>query len=83
LRELKMYTRALGVLVAMLIVSIGVSRAGDLDIHPDGHFNFLHLWPGQIPPLDRTMMLWVPASQSMRTGSVGVLRGFLGVDKSA
>jgi hypothetical protein len=28
-----MYTRALGVLVAILIVSIGVSRAGDLDIH--------------------------------------------------
>jgi hypothetical protein len=28
-----MYTRALGVLVAILIVSIDVSRAGDLDIH--------------------------------------------------
>src|SRR5476651_2148437 len=28
-----MYTRALGVLVAILIVSNGVSRAGDLDIH--------------------------------------------------
>src|ERR1700690_4336961 len=28
-----MYTRALGVLVAILIVSIGVSRAGDLYIH--------------------------------------------------
>jgi hypothetical protein len=19
-------------------------------LSPDGHFNFLHLWPGQIPP---------------------------------
>jgi hypothetical protein len=23
---------------------------------PDGHFNFLHLWPGQNPPLDSVVI---------------------------
>jgi putative addiction module killer protein len=37
------------------VVGNGVT---ELRVHfgpPDGHFNFLHLWPGQNPPLDSIM----------------------------
>ena len=50
---------------------------------PDGHFKFLHLWPPQIPPVDRITKVWAPASRGVTTGSVEVLRGFVDVDKSA
>src|ERR1700730_9160157 len=33
LRDFKMHTRTLGALVTMLVASVGVSRAGDLDIN--------------------------------------------------
>jgi hypothetical protein len=33
LKDFKMYTRTLGALVTMLVASVGVSRAGDLDIN--------------------------------------------------
>jgi hypothetical protein len=28
----------------------------NLDLVADGHFKFLHLWPGQNPPLDSVAM---------------------------
>jgi hypothetical protein len=34
-----------------------VALGKEIDACADGHFNFLHLWPGQNPPLDAVMMV--------------------------
>ena len=47
---------------------------------PGGYFDFLHPWPGQTPPPNLIAMGWTSEATA---GFVGVLRGFLGVDKAA